>query len=527
MLARRLLVAFCSLALCSLNATVVRADERPTAMGSTGFDSYVAAGMKQWGVPGVALAIVRDGKTYTKGYGVQSLDGREPVDSKTLFAIGSSSKAFTAAMLGMLVDEHKIAWDDPLTKVMPGFEMYDPWVTREVTIRDALTHRTGLAGDLGEFALWYSSGLSRDEIVHRIRYLKPAYSFRSTFDYNNLMVLAAGQVIPAVTGLSWDRFLNDRLFVPLGMSDSSSSTRALTGKADVAQPYEEIDGKLRRIPYREIDNIGPAGSINSNVTDMSHWVQMLLDGGTYANRRLLSASTVAQFFTPQTIMPLESPWTLFAPASNFLDYGLNWLVFDYHGHKMVQHAGNIDGMTAMVSLVPDLHLGIVILTNKGGNFLTSSLLYRIYDETLGLPPHDWSSDFHTADAKLVATGLAAQRKADAARVHGTHPSLPLEKYVGTYHSDAYGDAVVSGGASGLRFRMLAFRGRLEHWNYDTFRLIEDDPVIPKMQVSFALAPTGTVANVHMEGDASLVFARVAPPVPAAAPVPTPTPKVKP
>ena len=524
MIVRRLFAASCSLVLCFANATRGWADERPAALVSTGFDAYVAAGMKQWNVPGLAIAIVRDGKSYIKGYGVRSIDAREPVDGKTVFAIGSSSKAFTAAMLGMLVDEHRIGWDDPLTKDLPGFEMYDPWVTREVTIRDALTHRTGLGAGIGEFALWYASGLSRDEIVHRIRYLRPAYGFRSTFEYDNLMVLAAGQVIPAVTGSTWDHFLSDRLFGPLGMSDSSSSIRALAGNADVAQPHQEIDGTLRRIPYREIDNIGPAGSINSNVTDMSHWVQMLLDGGTYGGHRLLSQDTVAQLFTPQTIMPLESPWTLFTPASNFLDYGLNWLIFDYHGHKMVQHAGNIDGMTAMVSLVPDLHLGIVVLTNKDGNFLTSSLLYRVYDETLGLAPHDWSTDIHAANANLTAAALAAQRKTDAARVRGTHPSLPLERYVGTYHNDL-GDAVVSGGAGGLRFRMFGFRGRLEHWNYDTFRLLDDDLVIPKLQVGFALAPMGTVASVSVEGDSSLIFARAALPTPA--PVPSPTPTVKP
>jgi len=400
----RLIVSVFCVALCLLGTPSARADELSATPLSAEFDAYVAAGMKQWAVPGLAIGIVHDGKTYVKGYGVRSLDGREPVDAKTIFAIGSSSKSFTAAMLGMLVDEHKIAWDDPLTKDLPGFEMYDPFVTREVTIRDALTHRTGLAGTLGEFALWYSSGLSRDDIVHRIRYLQPAYSFRSRFDYNNLMVLAAGQVVPAVTGQSWDQFLNDRLFVPLQMSDSSSSTRALAVNANVAQPYEEMDGKARRLPYRNIDNVGPAGSINSNVTDMSHWTKMLIDGGKYADRRLLSESTVAQLLTPQTIMPLESPWTLFAPASNFLDYGMNWLVYDYHGHKMVQHAGNIDGMTAMVSLVPDLHLGIVILTNKGGNFLTSSLLYRIYDGTLGLAPRDWSSEIHmvAVEKSLVA-----------------------------------------------------------------------------------------------------------------------------
>ena len=521
MLTHRLAATICCLALCISGATVARSDVGPETLLSPEFDAYVAAGMKQWAVPGLSLAIVHDGKTYTKGYGVRSVDGREPVDEKTLFAIGSSSKAFTAAMLGMLVDEHKLAWDDLLSRDLPGFEMYDPWVTREVTIRDALTHRSGLVGGN---ALWYASDLSRDEIVHRIRYLPPGYSFRSRFDYNNLMVLTAGQVIPAITGMSWDQFLHDRLFVPLAMNDSSTSVRALAMHADVAQPYEEIDGTLRRIAYRNIDNIAPAGGINSNAVDMSHWVEMLLAGGTYAGKPLLARSTVEELFTPQTIMPIEFPWTLFAPASNFLDYGLNWLIFDYHGHKALQHAGNIDGMTAMVSLVPDLHLGIVILTNKGDNFLTSSLLYRIYDEALGLPPHDWSSEIHTAYTIALVAGTAAQRKVDAARVRGTHPSLALAKYVGTYRDALYGDAVVVSDNRGLRFEMLGYRGRLQHWNFDTYRLIWDDPVMGKTQVTFGLSSTGDIASVRVEGDANMVFARVAPPAPTSAALPTAKPK---
>jgi hypothetical protein len=220
---------------------------------------------------------------------------------------------------------------------------------------------------------------------------------------------------------------------------------------------------------------------------------------------------VDELFTPQTIMPLAAPWTLYAPQSNFLDYGINWLVYDYHGHKMVQHAGNIDGMTAMVSLVPDLHLGIVVLTNKGENFLTSALLYRIYDEALGLPPRDWSSEIHSSYDAILAPGKAAERKAAAARVVGTHPTLPLQRYVGTYHDAIYGDAVVTGGEGPLRFRMLGFRGKLVHANYDTFDLVEDDPVMPKLQISFTLDPAGHVGTVRIAGDASLVFDRVATP----------------
>jgi len=479
--------------------------DSPPAFFSPAFDAYVAKVMKDWHVPGVSIAIVEDGHTYTKGYGVRTLGDPAPVDAQTLFAIGSSSKAFTVAGLGMLVDEKKIAWDDRITKELPWFEMYDPYVTREITIRDALTHRSGLLrGD----ALWYGSDLKRDEIVRRIRYIKPAWSFRSKFEYNNLMLLTAGEIIPAVTGQNWDDFVRQRLFVPLGMTSSNTTIRALVGQADVARPHQSIDGKLRVIPYRNIDNIAPAGAINSNAADMAHWMSMLLDGGTCGGRRLLQQSTVAQMFTPQTIMPLEFPWTLYAPASHFLDYGLGWLLFDYRGQKAVQHAGNIDGMSALVSMLPERRLGVTVLTNADGDFLGNAVMYRVFDDVLGGAQSDQGATilniYHTEFEK----GMQAKKKRDAQRVTGTRPSLALDRYAGIYRNDLYGDAVVTRAGKDVRFHLLGMTGKLEHWNFDTFRLLSNNPVDAKPLLTFALGPHGDVASLSIEDDPSMVFPRV-------------------
>ena len=477
-----------------------------TTFFSPAFDAYVAKAMKDWDVPGVSVSIVKDGKTYAKGYGVRAVGHPEPVDEKTLFAIGSSSKAFTVAALGMLVDEKKLAWDDHVTDRLPRFRMYDPYVTREMTVRDLLTHRGGLSrGD----ALWYGSDLSRDEIVRRIRYIKPSYSFRSKFDYNNLMFLTAGQIIPAVTGRSWDAFVRERLLVPLGMTSTSTTIRALANQPDVAQPHESIDGgPAQVIHYRRIDNIAPAGAINSNAVDMAHWMQLLLDGGTYDGHRLLQAATLAEMFTPQTIMPLTFPWTLYAPASHFLDYGMGWILFDYRGHKAIQHAGNIDGMSALVSLLPDEHLGVTILTNKGDDFLPNAVMYRVFDDVLGGEQADQGAVILKTFRAVYDPMVAAQKKAAAKRVLGTHPSLPLARYAGTYNNEIYGNATVTRDGEGLRYHLLGTSGKLEHWNFDTFHVL-GDPTAGKPTVTFALDAAGEIASLTVNDDPTMVFTRVA------------------
>ncbi len=491
-----------------LGALSARAAGAPdaTPVVSAGFDAYVLKAMHDWGIPGLSIAIVRDGRVYVKGYGVRALGNPAPVDSKTIFQIGSSSKAFTVAALGMLVDEKKISWDDRIIDRLAWFQMYDPWVTREVTIRDALSHRTGLAR---ADELWANSDLSRDQIVRRLRYLPPAYSFRARFEYNNNMVLTAGQIVPAVTGMSWDTFVHNRIFVPLAMTSSTTTYDGLKAASDVAAPHDVVDGKLRKVPPDNLNNIAPAGGINSNAIDMSHWLEMLLNGGTYRGHRLLQAKTLGDMWAPETIMPLEIPWTFFGPISHFMDYGMGWILDDYRGHKAIQHAGNVDGMTAMVGLLPDERAGIVILTNKGDNFATTAIMNRFWDETLNAAPRDWSAELHSAYQAFYAKSLAAVKQSERIVSYRPNPSLPLSKYAGTYHDDLYGNATVTLIGGKLHFRMLGYDADLEHFNQDSFRLlVPNTDELLRPLVTFEIDPFGRVSVVRIEGDPNAVFARV-------------------
>ncbi|MCI0664212.1 MAG: beta-lactamase family protein [Acidobacteria bacterium] len=354
-----------------------------------GFDDYVNKAIKDWEVPGIAIAIVKDDKiVLAKGYGLRELGKSAPVDERTIFAIGSSSKAFTAAALAMLVDEGKIKWDDPVTKYLPGFELYDPYAAKEMTVRDLLCHRSGLVRvDL----MWYGSAYSRDELLRRTRYLKPSWSFRSQFGYQNLMYLAAGQIIPAVAGQSWDDFIKERFFKPLDMSSSTTSINGIKFADNTATPHAKIDEKVITIPWRNIDNIAPAGSINSNVLEMSAWVRLQLNQGTFAGKRLLSSGAVNEMLKSQTIIPYDPPWSLMFPEAHFLNYGLGWFLYDYRGRKVVDHGGNIDGMSALVAFLPEEKLGLVILTNLSGSDLRTALKYRILDAFIGGEKKDWSA----------------------------------------------------------------------------------------------------------------------------------------
>jgi len=283
-------------------------------------DAYIEKAMQEWEVPGLAIAIVKDDQlVLAKGYGVREIGKGTPIDENTVFAIASNSKAFTAASLAMLVDEGKVNWDDPVTKYLVGFQLFDPYVTRELTVRDLLTHRSGLGQSP---ALWYGSDYDREEILRRIRYLEPSWSFRSRFGYQNVMYLAAGQIIPAVTGISWDDFVQQRIFTPLGMSSTNTSVTDLKGLSNVARPHGKIDDKVKAIPYRNFDNIGPAGSINSNVVDLAQWVRLQLSEGLYQSERLLSPGVVQEMHTPQTIIPYDPAGSLLASGAHFRAYGM-------------------------------------------------------------------------------------------------------------------------------------------------------------------------------------------------------------
>lgn len=462
-----------------------------------GFDDYVNKAIKEWEVPGVAIAVVKDDKiVYAKGYGVRELGKPTPVDERTVFAIGSSSKAFTAATVAMLIDEGKVKWDDPATKYLPGFQLFDPYATRELTVRDLLSHRVGLErGDL----LWYASPYDRDEVLRRIRYLRPSSSMRSRFGYQNIMYLAAGEVVSSVTGKEWDDFTRERIFQPLNMTASGTSIKALANSNNVASPHSKFENEVVPIPWRNIDNIAPAGSINSNVVDMAQWVRLHLGNGKYEGKQLISAANVKEMQMPQTIIRLEGSMARLYPEAHFLNYGLGWFLSDYRGRKLVEHGGSIDGMRALVAMLPEENLGVVILTNLSGTILSVPLSYRIFDAYLNAPQRDWSAEMLKSMKALQEQAEAAQKKAEAERVKGTKPSLDLEKYGGVYEDEMYGEARVNFENGKLTLqRGPNFVGDLEHWHYDVFRVTWRDRQMGKGFVSFRLNKEGKVAEMNIE-----------------------------
>lgn len=464
-----------------------------------GLDEYVNKAIKDWDVPGVSIAVVKDDKVvFAKGYGVRELGKSNPVTPNTIFAIGSSSKAFTAAAIAMLVDEGKLKWDDPVTKYLPNFQLYDPYVTRELMVSDILSHRVGLErGD----RLWYATAYDRNEVLRRIRYLKPSSSVRSRFGYQNIMFLAAGQIIPSITGKSWDDFLRERIFTPLGMSSSSTSISALKNAPDVAAPHVKIDDKIKPVPYRLIDNIGPAGSINSNAVDVAQWLRLQLGGGKFQDKQLVSAANIKQMQASHTIIPLEGLYTTIYSEAHFLNYGMGWFLSDYRGRKMVEHGGAIDGMRAAVVMIPEEKLGVVVLSNMNGSILPQMLANRIIDGYL-VPgkEKDWAGELLKTIKTAEERGKAAAQKVEADRVKNTTPSLPLEKYAGNYQDEMYGDVKITLENGTLKATFGPFyNGTLEHWHYDTFRVKWQDEVQGQSFVNFRLNSQGKIETANFEG----------------------------
>jgi CubicO group peptidase (beta-lactamase class C family) len=462
-----------------------------------GFEAYVENAIKEWGVPGLAIVVVSgDAVVHARGYGVRTVGRPEAVDEHTVFAVGSTTKAFTAALLGMLVDEGKLRWDDAVTKLLPGFQMYDPYVTRELTVRDMLSHRSGLSrGDL----TWYGSELGRDEIVNRVRYMKPTWGLRSNFGYQNIMYLTAGQLVARLTGSSWDEVVRARILTPLGMSETSTSVNSIAGLTNVATPHATIDGAPTAIAYRNIDNIGPAGSINSTVTDYARWIRFQLDSGKSGGKSLLSPAVLAETHTPNTVIRYEGNSRRLNPYTHLQSYGLGWFVQDFRGRELVQHGGNIDGMTALVALMPEEKLGLAIFANMNGTGLNSALMYAILERfVLGYQSKDWSAEALRIRRDVERMARETERRREAQRVTGTAPSLPLAKYVSTYHDSLYGEMRVSLENGHLVARHGEFIGDLEHWHYDTFRATWRDRTLGRSYLTFALGADGAPGELVAE-----------------------------
>lgn len=463
-------------------------------------ESSMAAAMRDWEIPGMAAAIVQnDSVVYARGFGVCTMGKDDPVDVHTLFAIASLSKAFTSASLAMLVDQGRIAWDDKVTQYIPHFQMHDPYATREMTIRDLLSHRSGLhtyGGDL----IWYGTNYSREEVIRRVRHLKPRFSFRANYGYQNIMFLAAGEIIPAVTGRSWDEFVRDSLLLPLGMTETNTSVKRLSGRSNVATPHTHHKGKLITVPYRDVDNVGGAAAVNSNVHDLSRWLRMWLRDDATSGAGRLSASAKHELWSPQTVVPLSQSALRTIPSRHFNASGLGWFTFDYHGRKVLTHGGGMDGMISRIVLVPEMRLGFIILTNSI-NSLPTSLMYRILDAFFANPERDWNGEALARKAEGERKEQEAHAKAERERAKNTKPSLALSGYTGSYWSEMYGDVRVEleRGKLVVRFVPTAtYVADLTHWHYDTFEIEMRDPTLPTGMATFVLDAAGKPSELRID-----------------------------
>lgn len=477
-----------------------------------GFDQRVEALRTTIGVPGMAISIVEDGKVVlAKGYGVKKLGSPELVDADTIFPTGSTGKAFTVAALAILVDQGKIGWDDKVIDHLPGFQMYDPWVTREMTIRDLLVHRSGLGLGAGDLMFVPRSNLSRAEAVRRLRYIKPATSFRSGYAYDNVLYMVAGQLIEEVTGQTWEKFTAQNVLKPAGMSRSTSDDDSRFKTPDRAYPHARMNGGMRGVGDQEVlderddlaRNAAPAGGLAVSANDMARWLLIQLAEGKLpeGDGRLFSEAAHEQMWTPVVLQPnAPRPDSLKATEPMFYTYALGWDVQDYRGAKIVWHGGAVFGFLTAVVLIPEKNVGFAIEINSEDGEIIKGLMYELLDHYLGLPKDDWPAKLSAYKKQKVAEALKAYQ-ASSAKPARIGPSLPLARYAGTYVDAWYGNIEVAQVKGGLTIDFKStprMGGKLEHWQYDSFVTRFDDKTIEPAYVTFGLDADGKVERVTMK-----------------------------
>jgi CubicO group peptidase (beta-lactamase class C family) len=478
----------------------------PAADPAQALDAYTAKAVRDWQVPGLAIAVVKDGRVaFAKGYGVRELGRPAPVDTQTLFAIGSTTKAMTAAALAILVDEGKVRWDDPVIRYIPGFQTADPYVTREITVRDLLTHRAGLGN--ADF-LWYESEIAPAELRRRVRLIRPAYSLRSSFIYQNIMYAVAGDVVEAVSGMPWEEFVRRRIFAPLGMTRTVATLRETRTRDNVASPHDRVDGAVRVIRNASVDPVAAAGSIWSSVADMSKWMRVMLDSGRTADgRRLLETATWAELLKPQTIVTPQGFYpTARLTRPHWTTYALGWFQQDYNGRVVSFHTGSIDGMVAIIGMIPDERLGVYVLANLDHAEVRHALMYTAFDlwdsgrAARGpAAARDWSAEMLKLYGEIQARADSARARQEAQRVAGTRPTLALERYAGTYADSLYGPLTVAHERGQLTLRWGTRTGTLEHWHYDTFRVRWANAWQGRSMATFVLGARGTPDRLETMG----------------------------
>ena len=470
-----------------------------------GFDAYVAQVMSTFQVPGLSVAIVKDGRVLlARGYGVKQLGAPAPVGARTGFGIASNTKVVTATALALLVEEGKVAWDAPVTRYLPWFALSDPFVTRELTVRDLLVHRSGLGLGGGDLLWWPPSTYTRREIAERLRFVPLATSFRSAYAYDNVLYLIAGELIAAVSGMSWEDFVRTRILEPVGMAHSTPRHSAAGDGADVATPHAPVNGAVRPVAPFLSDNTNPAGGIVSNAEDMAKWVTVQLDSGKVAGgTRLYTAASALQIWRDVTPTPIGGAIPGFEHLRpEFSGYALGLGVRDYRGLKLLQHTGGLPGYVSKVAMIPSKRLGVVVLTNQESGFAFESIVYRVLDHYLGVTPAPDYLGLYARLAREQDAELARlEQGARAARDSTSRPSLGLARYAGTYRDAWYGDVTVSleGGHLVMRFtKSPSLVGDLEHWQHDSFVVRwRDRELRADAYVTFALTPDGKVDQAKM------------------------------
>lgn len=468
-------------------------------MSHSALDALFEEELKKWKSPGLAVtAIKNDDVVFAKGYGVTDIDDPKPVDVDTLFAIGSCTKAFTTMGLALLIDEGKLTWDTPIREYMPDFRLYDEFATAQMTARDLVCHRSGLPRhDLS----WYGTSRTRKQLYESLRYLKPTQPFRYVFQYQNLMYMTAGCLIEAITGQTWEVFTQQRIFDPLGMSHSNLSTHSCEHLDNAARPHRIRGDIVDRIPYRNLDAIGPAGSINSNMTDMAKWLRIHLNGGKLGEEQWVSEDNLKQMHAPHMPIPIT-------PATALLDmpdlkhhaYGLGWATQVYRGHVMVRHTGGIDGFITQTFFLPEHNIGIVAV-NNGGTSLSIAASYMLLDQLMELDPIDWTERYKSQEEELKKIGEQGKEKLLSDR-HDVPHSRPLEEYAGTYEDGGYGTMVISFKDDTLSARYNGIEFSVTPHHYEIFRLENEENDILSLadfgsdlkgkvnRVSIRLEPTG-------------------------------------
>jgi len=463
-------------------------------------DEYYAKAINDWRVPGMAIAIVKDDSViFAKGYGIREIGKPEKVDKNTLFAIASNTKAFTSAAMAILVDEGKVNWDDKVIKYLPWFQMYDPYVTYNMTIRDLLCHRSGLATFSGDL-IWFASNYSREEVIKRVRFLKPVYGFRERFGYSNIMYLTAGEVIHSVSGKSWDILVAEKIFKPLGMNRTFTSVNDLKGMDNVAMCHTEYNDTIISIPYLNWDNIAPAGAINSCVADLAKWMKFQLRNGKIGSNQIFSEKRSREMWSPNTVQNVSSFSEKQFPSTHFKAYALGWGVSDYLGKKIVSHSGGYDGMLSYTCLIPEGKMGFVILTNCN-NSVYNPLVFKTLDVLLGGKDTDWSQLMLENLKKQQEIEKKNNLEEEQKRVKDSHPTLSLKEYEGLYGGELYGNATITNENGSLKLSFVPapkFHSLLKHWQYDTFSIrFPEFPSLPEGKVTFIINAAGKVEEMRV------------------------------